>query len=115
MDNLIKNAKELHYDHRSWLSNLAEIRIELIALAKHNHNGIKKDIGSLLKTTSNLEKEIRKHENTIALAFKTCGVDDHTEIFPDHDDIRQKVDSLRFKLENLKAIFLKYNNLRTAT
>ncbi|GEM_PF-5579436 len=115
MGNLKKNAKELHYDHNEWLSSLAEIRGELITLAKQNHNGLKRDIGSLLKITTYLEKIIRKHENTIALAFKTCGIDDHTQIFLDHEGIREKMDILKFKLDNLRSIFWKFNKHKTTT
>lgn len=109
-----KNAKELHYEHRKWLSDLAELKIELIALAKHDHHDFKKDIGSLLRIIFGLKTAIHKHEKTIVMAYKACGIDDYSEIFPDHENIRKKIDSLKFKIENLKFLFLKYNKYRVA-
>ena len=105
MEKLDKNAKELHHEHMAWLSDLAEMRIELITLSKYNHGFFKSDIGHLFKRINSLEKTIKKHEKTLALAFKTCGIDENTEFFADHGNIRKCIVSTRFKLNNLNILF----------
>ncbi|MBT3980979.1 MAG: hypothetical protein HOE90_06465 [Bacteriovoracaceae bacterium] len=103
----MKNAKELHYEHRVWLSSLAEFEDDIVFLAKHHNGKFNKEIGDLLKICVNLKKSITDHEKTIALAFKSCGINIYDEIFYDHIYFRKKFELLRLKLANLRVLILK--------
>ena len=104
--------RALHFEHKQWLSQLAEMKIEVITLAKLNKNGFIKEIGVLLKNIISLKKIISKHEERIALAFKACGIEDYDEIFEDHNNIREEIESLQLNLDNLKILVPKYNKKR---
>jgi len=107
-----KNAKELHDEHRRWSSVLKEIEDELIIMAKHSESNFKHDVGSLLKSCVNLQKSIKKHESSIALAFKSCGIQEYNDIFDDHQKTRQAVDNIKFRFNNLRILLSKHHKFK---
>ena len=110
MNELLKNAKELHFEHQKWLSEINEIKFQLYTFSKHNYSYFNKDVSQLLRKAIRLKEVILEHENRISFAFKTCGIYDYSDIFEDHDDIREEMESLKFKMLNLQSLFSKYNH-----
>jgi len=43
------------------------------------------------------------------MALNVGALQDYDEIFEDHNDIREQIDSLKFEVLNFRIIFSKYN------
>jgi len=110
LNNLLKNSKELHFEHKKWLSEIDEIKLQLYTFSKHNKMDFNKDVSNLLRKAIRLKRIILEHENKISFAFKACGIYDYSDIFVDHEDIREQMESLKFKLLYLQSLFSKYNH-----
>jgi hypothetical protein len=108
------STEELNYDIKKWLMDLAEAREVLISLTKNNPNGFINDIGALLKSSIRLKNCILTQEKKMKCSFRESSLEGVNSLFQNHKKIRIEMESLRFKVFNLKLIMNKIQERRSS-